>query len=432
LPSVFVFTLGCPKNEADSDRFLRCFRRAGWGTAPGPESADVVLLNTCAFIRPAVEESLEALSSLMAWKDGGPGRRIIVAGCLPGRYGDDGTGGLEDIELIVGPGDTASIERWLGAGSGAPRHAPRKGEPSRFLRIADGCSNRCAYCTIPLIRGGFVPVPADEIFAEAAVLVSEGAAEIGLVAQDSAMWSQDGRGLTGLLEELSGIYPQTWWRVYYIHPAHFPEGLVELMESRPNIMPWVDMPVQHVSPSVLARMGRPYGPGEVRSILDRLDSAGRRIAARITVISGYPGETDREAEELVDFLSGFGCIRHLLVFPWYPEEGTPECARTLQRGDAVPDHVASGRMSLLSTLSEAILADWGERLTGLEVTVLADTPDEGHTEWDAPGVDCRCVFTRPVAPGGLVAGRIVSAQGSDLVLDPADDGKQASTARERR
>jgi ribosomal protein S12 methylthiotransferase len=432
LPSVLVLTYGCPKNEADSDRFLRCFRRAGWGTAPGLESADLVLLNTCAFIRPAVEESLEALSSLLVWKDGAPGRRIILAGCLPGRYGDDGTGGLEEIELVAGPGDTAAIERWLGTGSGTSRTPAWKGAPSRYLRIADGCSNRCAYCTIPLIRGGFVPVPRDEILREAALLSSEGAAEIGLVAQDSAMWNGDGTGLTGLLDELSSLYPRTWWRVYYLHPAHFPDGLVDLMESRPNVMPYVDMPVQHVSPAVLARMGRPYGPGEVRSILDRLDSARRRIAARITVISGYPGETDREADDLVAFLSGFGCIRHLVAFPWYPEEGTPECARTLQRGDAVPDHVVSGRISLLTTLSEAILADWGERLTGLTVTVLADTPDEGHTEWDAPGVDCRCLFTGPVTPGGRVTGRIVSSEGSDLLLDTADDGAQASTARERR
>jgi ribosomal protein S12 methylthiotransferase len=412
-----MLTLGCPKNEADSERFAQCFLRAGWTITEDPDSADLILLNTCAFIRPAVEESVDTISSLLSWKSEVQGRKLILAGCLPGRYGDDGSGGLDDFELIAGPGDMQSLASWLGL-HGSGEFPQCRGKPSRYLRIADGCSNRCSYCTIPLIRGDFRPVDRETILAGARGLVDAGAVEIGLVAQDSAMWSQDGAGLEDLVCELAELHRDTWWRIYYIHPAHFPKGLPGLIESHDNIMPYVDMPIQHVSPVILERMSRSYGPDDLQRILESLDHASRKIAARITVIAGYPGETDSEFSELLDFLCGHECIRNLVAFPYYPEEGTLEYERMRERKDGVPQHVTSERLSLVSAVSESMIADWGEWLHGREITVLADTECSGHTVWDAPFVDCGCLFTRDVEPGSLVSGRVKECIGSDTVLEP--------------
>ncbi len=416
MASVLVLTLGCPMNEVDSDRFAQCFSRAGWDITEDPDSADLILLNTCAFIEPAVEESVDTISSLLAWKSEVHGRKLILAGCLPGRYGDDGSGGLEDFELVAGPGDMTALESWLGLPESGRFHL-RKGRPSRYLRIADGCSNRCAYCTIPLIRGDFRPVDRETILADSHDLVDAGAMEIGLVAQDSAMWSQDGAGLEDLVCELAELYPDTWWRVYYLHPAHFPEGLPGLFEAHDNIMPYVDMPIQHVAPAILERMGRSYGPDDLHRILENLEHCKRRISTRITVIAGYPGETDSEFGQLIDFLSGHECIRNLVAFPYYPEEGTVEYRRMRERGDGIPQHVTTSRLSLLSTLSETMIADWGAWLLGREITVLADTESSGHTVWDAPFVDCGCLFTHECEPGLLVSGRVTECKGSDIVLE---------------
>jgi ribosomal protein S12 methylthiotransferase len=265
------------------------------------------------------------------------------------------------------------------------------------------------------------------ILAEAQGLVDAGASEIGLVAQDSGMWSEGDTGLVDLTRTLAEGHPDIWWRVYYIHPAHFPSGLTALIESHDNVMPWIDMPVQHTEPAILERMGRPYGRDDLHRILGGLQDSCRRIAARITVIAGYPGETPDEFSSLVDFLSGYGCIRSLIAFPYFPEEGTAEYDRAAGQGDMVPEHEVVERLSVLSTLSEAFLADWGDWLTGREITVLADTPASGHTVWDAPFVDSVCLFSRSVEAGSHVRGQVTGIRGSDVLLDPVRVCRDSST-----
>ncbi len=417
MPGAYILTLGCPKNEADSERFAGCFHAAGWSLVQDAEKADLLLLNTCAFISPAIEESVEAIADVIQWKASAQGRKLVLAGCLPGRFGDDGSGGLEDFELVIGPGDTGALLEWLGHASA--RVLPfSSGGSSRFLRIADGCSNRCAYCTIPLIRGSFKPVDHATILSDAERLAASGAREIGLVAQDSARWEWKGRGLVDLVDELSMLHPNVWWRLYYLHPARFPFQVIDLMCARKNVMPYVDLPIQHVSNSVLKRMGRGYRTDDLNHILEAVDSASERIAARITVITGYPGETAEDFSELLEFLTRWDCIRNLVAFPYYPEEGTLEYKRVQESMDQISSDVVDERLMLIGSVSESILNDWGAWMENRIIEAIADSSEFGHTIWDAPDIDCRCVFSGKVVSGKVVRGKVTECRGSDVLLEP--------------
>ena len=359
---------------------------------------------------------MEAISDVIQWKAGTPGRRLVLAGCLPGRFGDDGSGGLEDFELVIGPGDTDALLDWLGQ---APSYILpfSAGGTSRFLRIADGCSNRCAYCTIPLIRGSFESVDHATIIREAEELVASGALEIGVVAQDSARWESGGMGVVDLIDELSMLHPDVWWRLYYLHPARFPFPLLDLMCERKNVMPYVDLPIQHVSNQVLERMGRGYCTDDLNRILEAIDSASERIAARITVITGYPGETEADFSEMLEFLARWDCIRNLVAFPYYPEEGTLEFERIRESMDQPSQNVMNERLSLIASVSENILDDWGTWLEGRIIEVIADSSEFGHTVWDAPDIDCRCVFPVKAVPGNVFRGKVSGCRGSDILLE---------------
>lgn len=415
-----MVSLGCPKNTVDSERYSWVFEEAGWNRSGDIDSSDLVLLNTCAFIAPATEESLDSLQELIGWREEKPGRKLILAGCLPGRYPDDGSGGLEDIDLVLGPGDWRKLAVWLGIPP--PGDSLLSGGGSyRYLKIAEGCSNRCAYCTIPSIRGDFRAVPPGVIEREARLLISQGAKEIGIVAQDSGSWRHGGLSFTGLVRGLLERHPDTWFRLYYLHPLHFPPNIAELLKEYPNLLPYIDMPVQHASTSVLRRMNRGYGEGELRGIMEGLENLPFDIAVRYTVITGYPGETDNDFEILRSFLGDYRCGRHIAAFTWYPEEGTPEYSRTIRRKDSVPDGVASERLAMLSAVGDALYSSWDERLTGMETDVLADDDETGHTVWDAPEVDSVVAFTVKVEPGRVVRARILDSSGAVLLAEPLDD-----------
>ena len=412
-----VISLGCPKNKVDSERFAWVMNSAGWTHCDQPDPSDLIILNTCAFIAPATEESLEYLSEIINWKSEKPGRRIVLAGCLPGRYSDDGSGGLEDIDLVIGPGDWRKLSSWLGAVPHGDALVSGSGS-YRYLKIANGCSNGCAFCTIPSIRGGFVPRRLDSILRESDLLVEQGAKEIGLVAQDSGNWYQSGLDLAALAETLAARHPSTWWRLYYLHPLHFPHRLPEVFGKYSNVLPYVDMPVQHASDHILARMGRRHDAGTIEKIMETLDDLPMEIAVRYTVITGYPGETEADFLSLMDFLGRYRAGRHIAAFGWYPEEGTLEYSRAIDRGDSVDDSTASRRLAAISSVGDSLYSDWDERLCGRELDVLADDPLTGHTKWDAPEVDAVVSFTEPVSAGNIVRVKIVESSGAVLVAEP--------------
>ena len=414
-----IISLGCPKNKVDSERFAWVMNTAGWKNCDQADSADLIMLNTCAFIAPATEESLEYLWDIQSWKKDKPGRKIILAGCLPGRYSDDGSGGLEDIDLVIGPGDWRKLSAWLGAASDGVAEVVGQGS-YRYLKIANGCSNGCAYCTIPAIRGKFVPQSLDTILRESDLLVQQGAREIGLVAQDSGNWHQSGEDLSSLAEILAVRHPSIWWRIYYLHPLHFPHRLPEVFARYSNVVPYIDMPIQHASDSILKRMGRRHGLRAIEKIMDQIENSPVEIAVRYTVITGYPGETEADYAALRDFLGRYRSGRHIAAFSWYPEEGTLEYSRAITRGDAVDDSTASLRLAAISAVGDALYADWDNRLFGRELSILATSSVSGHTRWDAPEVDSVVTFTEPVSPGTIVRAKIVDSSGAVLVAEPVN------------
>lgn len=407
-----VITLGCPKNQVDSEVFAGVCFDAGMRFVQDPNRADLVVLNTCAFIGPAVEESLEKLNELLDWKASGTGRRVVLAGCLPGRYSDDGSGGLEEIDLVIGPGDAAGLARWLGVSRFAPRQ--RGGGVARFVKIAEGCGNRCNYCTIPLIRGPFRPVAASLVLDSVNEAVGQGAREVGLVAQDTGAHPE----LIRILDDVTSLHPGVWFRLYYVHPGHFPPGLPDLLETRPNLAPYLDLPIQHASAPVLGRMGRGYGPDTLERIMERMEGLSRRAAVRFTVITGYPGETEQDFEVLHTFLGRWSSLRHIAAFSWWPEEGTPEFERVRSVRDAVPEHVARRRLSCLSSLGESIYHSWSEKLDAEPFPVMADTSATGHSFYDAPETDIQAVFIRPVAKGSVFLCRLVRGSSGAMVVEP--------------
>jgi ribosomal protein S12 methylthiotransferase len=403
----------------ESELFAGLFRRAGWSLVTSPAAADLLLLNTCAFIGPAVEESLEAVAAAERWKRHRKGRILVLAGCLPGRFPDDGSGGLEAFDLILMPGDFEGLARFLGLPDSGTVQARAVSSASRFLRIADGCSNCCAYCTIPMIRGPFRSDPLPLVQCRAAALVSDGAREIGLVAQDSGSWRDGGRDVCDLVEYLAGRHPSVLWRLYYLHPAHFPRRLLDLFSSARNIAPWIDLPVQHASNRVLEHMGRPYRRSDLEEIARWLDSSAIRVALRATVIVGYPGETDDDFEQLRSCLGSLRSLRSLVVFPYHEEEET----RQAGTGTAlVPDEVIAERIALLGLVGDAAAASWAEDLAGKEIDVVSDTSMLGHSVYDAPDIEGVCTFASAVSPGELVRCRVLDAWGLDMRVAPLERG----------
>jgi len=413
-------SLGCPKNKVDTERFSWVLNATGWEYCEDPDSADLILLNTCAFIAPATEESIEYLSDLILWKEQLAGRKLVLAGCLPGRYKDDGSGGLEDIDLVIGPGEWRKLSVWLGASILKPALISGSGS-FRYLKIAEGCSNGCAYCTIPAIRGPFSPSSLDTVLEESDMLVEQGAREIGLVAQDSGSWSQSGMDICSLTRTLSERHPSVWWRLYYLHPAHFPHSLPELFVTHPNVVPYIDMPVQHASEKVLVRMGRKHTLKALEQIMEQLEESPAEIAVRYTVITGYPGETEDDFIQLRNFLGRYRCGRHIAAFTWYPEEGTLEYERAASRGDAVDDSTASYRLASLSSVGDSLYADWDDRLQGRVIDIVSDDELTGHTKWDAPEVDAVVTFTKSVEPASVIRAKVVESSGAVLVAEPLSE-----------
>lgn len=415
MPSVFLLTLGCPKNEADSDSFAGCFSAGGWEIADNSEKADLLLLNTCAFIQPAVEESLEAIAEAVEWKNCKPGRKLILAGCLPGRYSNDSSGGLEDFDLITGPGDTAELRKYLSV-SASSGPVPVESIYHRYLKISEGCSNNCAYCTIPLIRGRREDRSFEDILLDAGYLTEQGALEIGIVGQDTGSWKSSRGSVSQLVTHLASTYPDIWFRLYYIHPAHFPDEFPVMVEKYTNIMPYIDMPIQHVSNTVLERMGRPYTEKYLRNMFESFDKSNTELSVRTTVIVGYPGETDADFDRLIGFLSDYDCLRTISAFPYWPEEGTMEYSRTTAADLPGPNTVQS-RLMGIGDVSDQLYTSWAERIEGRVIDVLADTAELGHGRLDAPVVDGACSFDRIVEPGQIISCRVSECFGSEMLVE---------------
>jgi len=447
LPTVALVSLGCPKNLVDSERMLAGLALAGFAVTDSPDGADVAVVNTCAFIDLARAETEEAIEELEALKRAGRLGRVVVAGCMAQRDGRTLLSRHPNVDAVAGLAERdalADVCRAALARSAKqapavrvgphPAHAPDDRERLRltpqhyaYLRITEGCDNRCAYCAIPAIRGPLRSKAPDAVLAEARELVADGARELVLVGQDTTAFGRDrgdGWNLARLLARLRGESGAAWIRLMYTHPASFTDDVIQKLARGLPIVPYVDLPLQHISDAILASMGRRITRADVERLLCRLREAVPGIALRTTFIVGYPGETEQAFDELAGFVEKVR-FDHVGSFLYSPEAGTRAAAMPGQ----VPPEVRRERWDRLMRLSERLAHEAARHMVGRRLAVRVDGPAHAagylaaRHAGQAPEVDSVVLVpTGTAKQGDEVKVRIVAAKGYDTVGEIADDG----------
>ncbi len=424
---VFLVSLGCPKNLIDSEVMLGQLRRHGYQMRPNPEEADILLVNTCAFIQSAVEESIDEILELARFKVDGPARLLVVTGCLVQRYGTELSRELPEVDIFIGTDGFQNIvgkiedrARPQGPIPPEPRYIMNSSTPRlistpphrAYLKISEGCRNRCAFCLIPGLRGTLRSRPLDDIVLEAQKLEEQGVKELTLVAQELTAYGLDlGRDypdLTMLIEKILGRCDIPWLRLLYLYPSRLTPGLLHLMAAEPRLLPYLDIPLQHVSPSILQAMRRPFGPEHIHNVIDRVRDLVPQAAIRTTLMVGFPGETEDDVRQLEDFLKERQ-LDHVGIFAYANEEG---CAAAQLPGQC-PEEVKEERRQRLMELQAGISLAKQQKMVGRVETVLVegiseetDLLLEGRTRFQAPEIDGRVYITS----GRCNAGDLVKVQ----------------------
>lgn len=409
-----LVSLGCPKNLVDSEYICERFIKAGYAVVQKPEDADLVVVNTCSFLASAVEESVNTLLELAKG-----GKEVICAGCLVSRYQQQILGELPEISMFAGPGSYDSIveayesgKRYLDPCFGSVvRRSFFSGAASAFVKVSEGCDNRCNYCLIPSIRGSLVSKPMEDLIAECKELAKGGAKEIVLVAQDLGSYGKDlavKGGLVRLLEKISAIESVEWIRLMYVHPASLTKALIEQIEVNPKVCPYIDLPIQHVSGKVLRKMGRHGGAGAVMKAFELIHASKKEIWVRTSLMVGHPGEDDEAFSELEHFVAQ-GNVHHLGVFAYSPEQGTRSYALK-----GMPEkRIAAKRKRRIMALQQKVSKKRLNKMVGKEVKVLIEGYHRetelllrGRASFQAPEVDGMVIINE----GGTDAGNIVDVE----------------------
>jgi ribosomal protein S12 methylthiotransferase len=432
---VHLVSLGCSKNTVDSVSMLHLLERAGYAATDDAEQADILVVNTCGFIAPARAESISVLRDLAEHKR--PGQLLIAAGCLTQRQGADVVREVPGIDGLLGTRQWREIAALVSSlrqdGPPAPRYevppaATVGGDDagvaraavqgaSAYVKIADGCRRPCAFCAIPLIKGTAVSRAPEPLVDEIARLQAHGVREIVLIAQDTTDYGHDlglRGGLAELLERITARVPDLEWiRLLYAYPGAVTDRLIEVMASQPQVLPYLDMPLQHAHPAVLRRMRRPSNVEWVRSTLTRMRAAMPDLALRTTFIVGYPGETDDEFEALLAFVEEIRFDR-VGVFTFSFEPGTT----SEPLGDPVPQEVKEDRRQRLMALQQRISLERNQAFIGRTLPVLVEGHGDGLTMGrsyrDAPEIDGLVIVEGEIPAGELVPVRITGALPYDL------------------
>lgn len=418
-PSVSFVTLGCAKNEVDTAHMRDRLEHAGFGIVDDPDKADAVIVNTCAFLQAATEESIDAVLEAAGLDRISSGQAaLIVAGCMPARYGDELAAELTEADAFLPCAEEESVvdvvARALGISlplaEGQAAGAPERqaGDPSAYVKISDGCDRWCSYCAIPLIRGRYRSFAYEEVEREAARAVERGARELVLIAQDTGRWGTDFDSpstLAALVDRLASRFPDTWLRVMYIQPEGITDELIEAFARHENVCDYFDVPIQHVSPRVLRRMNRSGSADEFRSFAARIRKRIPDAVLRTTVIAGFPGETDEEFDELVAFIEE-GTFDYVGVFPYSREEGTRAATLDGQLDEAEK----AERASIVRDIADAVGASRTAERIGEVCDVLVCGREEdgqlfGRTKGQAPEVD-GCVYLDAGDVGEIVSAEI--------------------------
>jgi len=418
-PRIHLASLGCAKNLVDSERLLARLATAGALVGADADEADIIIVNTCGFIAPATTESLETIRGYVSRKRAGTCRRLLVMGCLVEREGGDLRAEIPEVDGLFGLHEQEAVVAACGLDPEPTDGARLLLTPhhTAFLRVSDGCDNRCAYCTIPQIRGPFRSRSADEIVTEARQLVDLGVREINVIGQDTTSYGSDldgSIGIDGLLARVAEIPELRWLRLMYAHPAHVTERLIETYASIDTLCPYVDLPLQHLNDEILRRMGRRAAQAECLRLIERFRERVPGVAIRTTFIVGFPGETRAQFDELADLVERIR-FDHVGVFRYSNEPGT--AAATMP--DQVSERTKARRQEALMVAQQRIVAAKHGAMLGKVVEVLIDRPTEETGLWigrmatQAPDVDS--VTFVHAEPGGVRAGDFVDAQIVDVV-----------------
>jgi ribosomal protein S12 methylthiotransferase len=442
LARVHLLTLGCPKNQVDSEIMLGHLTRGGHEVVLDPDEADVLVVNTCAFVVDAKQESIDAVLDAARLKAARAGRRLVVTGCLAQRYAGElpallpevdafvGTGALADVTAAVAAAPAAAPVVHLGDAHVLPPYvtAPRVRTGAwwtSYLKVSEGCDHRCSFCIIPKIRGRHESRGLDDLLDEAAALAADGTVELNLIAQDLTAYGRDrrdGTSLAVLLRALARRVPALrWLRLLYAYPASVTDELLEVMADESAVCRYLDMPLQHVADDMLRAMRRERTGAAVRRLVARIRAAVPGIALRSTFIVGFPGETARHVDELCAFLEEAE-FDHAGVFRYSPEEGTE--AATLP--GQLRESEKQARWERVMQVQAAVSARRMRAQVGREVRVLVERDDPpgrlvGRTAAQAPEIDGVVRLRGVAAPGDLVLARLTGAATYDL------DGEILST-----
>ena len=431
MKKVGMVSLGCAKNRVDSEVILGTLKEAGYEIVSDPAEAEIIFVNTCGFIEPAKEESIEAIFEMAKYKETGRLKKLFVTGCLAQRYIDDLYREMPEVDGFMGVADyTRLLEMMQEAEAGGrPRyvcdgerffHAERvltTPAYSAYVKISDGCDNRCSYCAIPLIRGPYHSRPFDSIVEECRELAARGVTEITLIAQDTSRYGNDfpeGKLLLPeLLEAVSAIEGVHWVRVLYCYPDTTDDRLLDAIANLPKVAPYVDLPLQHIDGPLLKRMNRRGSPEWIKSRISACKARG--LTTRTTMIVGFPGETEEAFRELLQFVKEARFDR-LGAFTYSPEEGTPGA----EMPDQVDEEVKQRRLDELMTLQQGISLEENTARVGEICEVLCEGAEEGmfvgRSIREAPESDGVIRFTaaREVAPGEYLNVKITKADAYDL------------------
>lgn len=431
---IYIETLGCPKNANDSQMAAGILEHAGHRTVLSPEEADAIMVNTCGFINDAKVESIQRIFDMAAYKE--QGKMLIVSGCLSQRYEDDLYEEMPEVDLFLGVNDYERLPELLAQHKDGQREKYRQSAETRFkeipfrkleenpysatVKIAEGCNNVCAYCVIPQIRGKYRSRKQEDILQEAENLAKAGCRELILIAQDVTAYGQDLYGgfvLPELLKKLCRIEGIKWIRLMYCYEDRITDELIRVMAEEEKICNYIDIPIQHCSDSVLKAMNRRSTGESIRQTIDRLKKAMPDIHIRTTLITGFPGETEQDFSELLDFVETVK-FQRLGVFTYSREEGTSAAEMENQ----IEDEIKEQRQDAIMRRQLEISLETNREKIGQVLEVLVEEQDAdgsyiGRTEYDAPEIDNSVLFTseKQRKPGDLVKVLINDGFDYDLV-----------------
>ncbi|HJB87257.1 MAG TPA: 30S ribosomal protein S12 methylthiotransferase RimO [Candidatus Dorea faecigallinarum] len=405
--NLLFISLGCDKNLVDSEVMLGLLAKEGYQMVDDEQEADVIVINTCCFIHDAKEESIQTILEMAQYKEEGRLKALIVTGCLAQRYQQEILDEIPEVDAVLGTTAYTEIARAIeealeGKGkvttedlNALPLTDPHRivttGGHYAYLKIAEGCGKHCTYCIIPKLRGDYRSVPMERLIAEAKDLAEQGVRELILVAQETTLYGKDLYGeksLYRLLKELCRIDGIRWIRILYCYPEEIDDPLIQVIKEEKKICHYLDLPIQHASDEVLRRMGRRTSKEQLKAVIGKLREEIPDICLRTTLITGFPGETKEQHEELMEFVDEMEFDR-LGVFTYSPEEDTPAA----EMPDQIPEEIKEERQAELMELQQDIAFDAAENMIGKEVLVMIEgkVADEnayvGRTYKDAPGVD---------------------------------------------